>query len=440
MPKSEKARQCRAARRAAARAEVDSPEEGETLSEVVEEDDSDDQCRANAGNESNTPTGRARQSKWTIRRLANSCAASCDDPEVVLKKYHNMEDAETDHETQGTSERAQCILLTFSNESTGETITVSQGWGRDLVASYAAQALTEPNVDLTLPHSELALLTEGRAYVFVADRSKREGVDREGAKKAARALTGMVCWRSNDWFCSARPVPVTAANEALNTVLKRSKVQGARLSRVVGGIQVSDYSLLSANPEPRAHGRIVPSTPLPVLAKERDHRGREDAGSTQWEDPTNHWAALEASLDNKGSSDLRLMVEQLRRTTSEDERVSGNSRYGVKPTLPKFNAKADSDSFITYDCWKNRVLELLGMGYSPAVVKLQMFQSLSGLPSEIISNLQAGANVFDMISALDDAFLNLTSLESIKREFYQSRMRQGESVTDFWTRLGSCLG
>ncbi len=45
-----------------------------------------------------------------------------------------------------------------------------------------------------------------------------------------------------------------------------------------------------------------------------------------------------------------------------------------------------------------------------------------------------------MISALDDAFLNLTSLESIKREFYQSRMRQGESVTDFWMRLGSCLG
>ncbi len=48
--------------------------------------------------------------------------------------------------------------------------------------------------------------------------------------------------------------------------------------------------------------------------------------------------------------------------------------------------------------------------------------------------------MFDMISALDDAFLNLTSLESIKREFYQSRMRQGESVTDFWMRLGSCLG
>ncbi len=168
--------------------------------------------------------------------------------------------------------------------------------------------------------------------------------------------------------------------------------------------------------------------------------GREDAGSTQWEDPTNHWATLEASLDNKGSSDLRLMVEQLRRTTSEDERVSGNSRYGVKPTLPKFNAKPDSDGFIMYDCWKNRVLELLGMGYSPAVVKLQMFQSLSGLPSEIISNLQAGANIFNMISALDDVFLNLTSLESIKREFYQSRMWQGESVTDFWMRLGSCLG
>ncbi len=203
---------------------------------------------------------------------------------------------------------------------------------------------------------------------------------------------------------------------------------------------MSDYSLLSADPEPRTHGRIVPSTPLPVLTEERDHRGREDAGSMQWEDPTNHWAALEASLDNKGSSDLRLMVEQLRRTTSEDERVSGNSRYEVKPTLPKFNAKLDSDGFVMYDCWKNRVLELLGMGYSPAVVKLQMFQSLSGLPSKIISNLQAGANVFDMISALDDAFLNLTSLESIKREFYQSRMRQGESVTDFWMHLGSCLG
>ncbi len=86
------------------------------------------------------------------------------------------------------------------------------------------------------------------------------------------------------------------------------------------------------------------------------------------------------------------------------------------------------------------MLELLGMGYCPAIVKLQMFQSLSGLPSEIISNLQAGANVFDMISVLDDAFLNMTSLENIKREFYQSRMRQGESVTDFWTRLGSCLG
>ncbi len=160
----------------------------------------------------------------------------------------------------------------------------------------------------------------------------------------------------------------------------------------------------------------------------------------QWEDPANLWATLVASLDNKGSSDLRLMVEQLRRTTSEDKRVSGNSRYGVKPTLPKFNTKPDSDSFIMYDCWKNRVLELLGMGYSPAVVKLQMFQSLSGLPSEIISNLQAGANVFDMISGLGDALLNLTSLESIKREFYQSRMHQGESVTDFWTCLGSCLG
>ncbi len=114
---------------------------------------------------------------------------------------------------------------------------VSQGWGRDLVASYAAQALTEPDVDFTLPHSKLALLTEGRAYVFFTDRSKREGVDQEGAKKAARALTGMVCWRSNDWFCSARPVPVATANEALNTVLKCSKVQGAHLSQVVGGFK-----------------------------------------------------------------------------------------------------------------------------------------------------------------------------------------------------------
>ncbi len=171
--------------RAAAQAEVDSPEEGETLSEVAEEDDSDDQCRANAGNESNTPTGRTRQPKPTVWRLANSCATSCDDPEVVLKRYHNTEDAEMDCETRRTSERAQCILLTFSDESTGEAITVSQGWGRDLVTSYAAQALTEPDVDLTLPHSELALLTEGCAYVFFADRSKWEGVDREGAKKAA---------------------------------------------------------------------------------------------------------------------------------------------------------------------------------------------------------------------------------------------------------------
>ena len=206
-------------RRAAAWAEVDSPEEGETLSEVAEEDDSDDQCRANAGNESNTPLAWTRQSKRTVWRLADSCAASCDDPEVVLNKYHNTEDAEMDRETWGTSERVQCVLLTFSDESTGETIMVSQGWGRDLVASYAAQALTEPDIDLTLPHSELALLTEGHAYI-----------DREGAKKAARVLTGVVRWRSNDWFCSARPVPVTAANEALNTVLKRSKVQGARLS------------------------------------------------------------------------------------------------------------------------------------------------------------------------------------------------------------------
>ncbi len=166
----------------------------------------------------------------------------------------------------------------------------------------------------------------------------------------ACALTGTVHWRFKDWFCSVRPVTVTAANEALNTVLKCSKVQGAHLSHVVGGIQVSDYSLLSADPEPRVRWRIVPSTPLPVLPEGRDHRGREDADSTEWEDPTNHWAALEASLEHKGSSDLRLMVEQLRRTTSEDERVSGNSRYGVKPTLPKFNAKPDSDGFITYNC------------------------------------------------------------------------------------------
>ncbi len=156
---------------------------------------------------------------------------------------------------------------------------------------------------------------------------------------------------------------------------------------MVGEIQVSDYSLLSADPEPHTHGRIIPSTPLPVLPEERDHRVKDEAGSTQWEDPTNHWATLEASLEHKGSSDLRLMVEQLRRTTSEDKRVSGNSRYGVKPTLLKFNAKPDSDGFVMYNCWKNRVLELLGMGYSLAIVKLQMFQSLSGLPSEIISNL-----------------------------------------------------
>ncbi len=171
-----------------------------------------------------------------------------------------------------------------------------------------------------------------------------------------------------------------------------------------GGIQVSDYSLLSADAEPHAHRRIIPSTPLPILQEERDPWGRDEAGSTQWENPANHWANLEASLEHKGSSDLCLMVEQLRRTTSEDERVSGMSRYGVKPTLLKFNSKPDSDGFVTYDCWKNQVLEHLGMGFSPAVVKLQMFQSLSGLPSEIISNLQAGANVFDMISRLDDAF------------------------------------
>ncbi len=127
MLKSEKARRHCAVQWAAARAEVDSPEEGETLSKVTEEDDSEDQCRANAGNESNTPTGRARQPKRTVWRLANSCATSCDDPEVVLKKYHNTEDAETDHKTRGTSERAQCVLLTFSDESTGENIMVSQG-------------------------------------------------------------------------------------------------------------------------------------------------------------------------------------------------------------------------------------------------------------------------------------------------------------------------
>ncbi len=169
MLKSEKARRCCVVRQAA---EVDSPEEGETLSEVMEEDDSDDQCRANNGNESNTPSGQTRQSKQTVRRLANSCAASSDDPEVVLRKYQNTDDAEMDRETLGTSEKAQCVLLKFSDELTGETIMVSQGWGGDLVTSYAAQALTEPNIDLTLPHSELALLTEGRAYVFFADRLK----------------------------------------------------------------------------------------------------------------------------------------------------------------------------------------------------------------------------------------------------------------------------
>ena len=172
MPKSEKARRHRAAWRAAAWAEIDSPEEGETLSEVAEENDSDDQCRANTGNESNTPTGQIRQLKWTVRRLTNSCVTSCDDSEVVLRKYHNSEDAEMDRETRGTSERAQCVLLTFSDESTGETIMVSQGWGRDLVASYAAQALTEPDIDLTLPHSELALLTEGHAYVQTGQSGK----------------------------------------------------------------------------------------------------------------------------------------------------------------------------------------------------------------------------------------------------------------------------
>ena len=117
MPKSEKARRRRAARRAAVWAEVDSPEEGETLSEVAEENDSDDQCGANAGNESNTPMGRIRQPKRTVRRLTNSCVTSCDDPEVVLRKYHNTEDAETDHETRGTSERAQCVLLTLGHSN-----------------------------------------------------------------------------------------------------------------------------------------------------------------------------------------------------------------------------------------------------------------------------------------------------------------------------------
>ncbi len=74
----------------------------------------------------------------TIRRLANSCAASSDDPEVVLNKYPNTEEAKLGCETWCTSERAQCVLLTFSNKSSGETIMVSQGWGRYLIASYAA--------------------------------------------------------------------------------------------------------------------------------------------------------------------------------------------------------------------------------------------------------------------------------------------------------------
>ncbi len=39
MPKSEKVRRRHAARRAAAQAEVDSPKEGEILSEVMQEDD-----------------------------------------------------------------------------------------------------------------------------------------------------------------------------------------------------------------------------------------------------------------------------------------------------------------------------------------------------------------------------------------------------------------
>ncbi len=251
---------CHAVWWAAAQAELDSPEEGETLSKFVEEDDSDDQCRASTGNELNTPLGQTRQTKQTVWRLANSCAASCDDPEVVLKKYQNPEDTEMDRETQGTSEQAQCVLLTFSDESTGETIMVSQGWGRDFIASYAAQALMEPDIDLTLPHSELALLKEGRAYVFFADRSKKEGVNQEGAKEAAHALTGMVHWRTKDWFCSARPISVATANEALNTVLKCSKGQGARLSCVVGGSKclTTPSCLPMQNPVPTGESYLQP--------------------------------------------------------------------------------------------------------------------------------------------------------------------------------------
>ncbi len=184
----------------------------------------------------------------TVWRLANSCAASSDDPEVVLNKDQNMEEAEMGRNTQGASEKAQCVLLTFSNESTGETIMVSQGWGRDLVTSYVAQALTEPNVDLTLPHSELALLSEGCTYVFFADRLKKEGIDREGAKEATWALTGMVCWKAKDWFGSV----VGAVNEALNSVLKCSKVQGAQLSHIVGGSKclIITSSLPMQNPTP----------------------------------------------------------------------------------------------------------------------------------------------------------------------------------------------
>ncbi len=102
---------------------------GETLSEVTEEDNSADQHQANTGAESKTPSGWTRQTELTIWRLANSCAASSDDQEVVLKKYPNTEEAKMGCETQGASKRAQCALLTFSNKLTGETIMVSQGWG-----------------------------------------------------------------------------------------------------------------------------------------------------------------------------------------------------------------------------------------------------------------------------------------------------------------------
>ncbi len=36
-------------------------------------------------------------------------------PVMILNEYHNTEDAKTDHETRGTSERVQCVLLTFSD-------------------------------------------------------------------------------------------------------------------------------------------------------------------------------------------------------------------------------------------------------------------------------------------------------------------------------------